>query len=560
MVCLGALGLLSVHATAAPPTGWTVVSGDGWDQVVDLETMLVQRAAQGPAVAVSDRVQGGPGAWRCTVEPSLGAQACGIWFQAARDLSAGLRAELGAPGQVGFALKDAKGEILWQDTWAPWTPYQAYVIEGIVEDGQARVQLLAYDRKTLISQSDFVALPEGATAADGCLAVYTENAVARFWGAERAEEPLAALTEDAPNRRRLAEGPNPEWALFGTGNWAWTDATRTRIRQSAMAERAWAADKGSRALRNTWQTWVRVSPGAGGAGIAFPTDDNANGGMMAWLGGTFGAGGLMLYTNSGPTGTGEALWSSPQDMWHYDEDLLIRAEAKGTEVRIQLLAADGATVITESPWVNVPADKIGHEGILAFHTWKGNAEFWGFREAAGGAQQAGTTPSALGGKWLESGGAWAWANDDHSALAQGEAIASASCVNAEVEAARATWHCRVKVADAAGGAGLLAQVSQPLDLGFACLLLPGRAEMYDLGQKRALWTSDQLAWSPGTEYVIQAVVQTDRVRMRVLAADGQTVLAESPDVYIRDTNNDRIGHLGFTCRGSAADFSDWGVE
>ena len=46
----------------------------------------------------------------------------------------------------------------------------------IVEDGQARVQLLAYDRKTLISQSDFVALPEGATAADGCLAVYTENA------------------------------------------------------------------------------------------------------------------------------------------------------------------------------------------------------------------------------------------------------------------------------------------------------------------------------------------------------------------------------------------------
>lgn len=560
MVSLSALGALPTSVSAAPLTGWSVLSGEGWDQVVDLQTMLLQRSAQGVATAVSDRVNGGPGAWRCVVEPSLGAQACGIWFQATKDLSAGLRAELGAPGTVGFALKDAQGQILWQDVWAPWAPYQAYVIEGIVEGDRARVQLLAYDRKTLISQSDFVALPEGATAAEGHLAVYTENAVARFWGADRTEEPLAALTEDAPNRRRLAEGPNPEWALFGTGNWAWTDASRTRIRQSAMAERAWAADKASRATRSQWQTWVRVSPGAGGAGIAFPTDGGANGGMMAWLGGNFGAGCLMLYTNSGPTGIGEALWSSPQDMWHYDEDLLIRAEAKDTQVRIQLIAADGTTVITESPWVAVPADRIGHEGIMAFHTWKGNAEFWGFREEAGAAGPAGPTASALGEGWLQAGGAWEWANDARSALKQSGADEASSCVNTTIRAARATWQCRVKIAGADGGAGLLAQVSPVLDQGFACLILPGKAEMVDFGQKRSLWTADGLRWEAGAEYIVQAVVQTDRVRMRVVAADGQTVIAESPDVYIPDTNNDRIGHLGFTCRGGAAEFSDWGVR
>mgnify|MGYP002682702911 CR=1 FL=1 len=62
---------------------------------------------------------------------------------------------------------------------------------------------------------------------------------------------------------------------------------------------------------------------AGGAGLLFQVNDDLSKGFNAWLGGTFGAGSLMLYRQ--PM---QALWSSPPDSWHYDEDLLIRAQTR----------------------------------------------------------------------------------------------------------------------------------------------------------------------------------------------------------------------------------------
>jgi hypothetical protein len=56
--------------------------------------------------------------------------------------------------------------------------------------------------------------------------------------------------------------------------------------------------------------------------------------------------------------------------------------------------------------------------------------------------------------------------------------------------------------------------------------------------------------------VLEGKVATDRVSVRLLSADGQTVVSESPAVYVSDRNNTRQGRLGFATRGAGAAFSE----
>ncbi len=52
---------------------------------------------------------------------------------------------------------------------------------------------------------------------------------------------------------------------------------------------------------------------------------------------------------------------------------------------------------------------------------------------------------------------------------------------------------------------------------------------------------------------------TDRVRARILSADGQTVLADSGENYVSDKNNERAGHMAFRAIGHA-EFSQWSLK
>ncbi|PIY48943.1 MAG: hypothetical protein COZ06_15270, partial [Armatimonadetes bacterium CG_4_10_14_3_um_filter_66_18] len=145
---LMALVTLSLSAASNPvaaeaPPGWTSVGGGQWQQVIDLQPVLVQRSREGVASAVSDSIRGTHGAWRCWVQPSVGTDPCGLWFQASRDLTSGFKCELGGNAGVGgLTLQDAKGNVLWRDHWAPWEPYEAIALEGIVEKGRIRLQML----------------------------------------------------------------------------------------------------------------------------------------------------------------------------------------------------------------------------------------------------------------------------------------------------------------------------------------------------------------------------------------------------------------------------------
>ena len=557
---LSALLALALAGMAAAQDEGPVAGMGDWWRVREGKPMA--RCAAGSAEVLRD-IHGGEGAWRCVVEPSLGTTAAGLRFRTSEDLTQGLTCALGRFGGdfLGFRLLRGN-EVLWADDYAPWRSYEPYVLEGVVARGRVRVQMLQWDGRTLVSQSPWVEAPDG----EGFLGYYSEGGGARFWGWELAPEPLCQPTENAPNKRRLVQGPDSEWTLLGTGNWMWTDAQKVRVRQYATTDRAWAIDRGVRGAEREWRCRVRVSPGTGGAGMAFQVDQEAKNGLLCWLGGTWGAGCLMLYRLPG-----EALWGGAEDTWHYDTDYELVATTEPGRVRVQLLDPAQGTVLAESPWVDIPKEESAREGFIGFHTWVGPAEFWGFSEgtsiaAGGGTQPAGGSQAAaaLGAAWLGLGeGKWEWLDAQQQRLGQTAAGARTSVLSRDLTGTQGLYRCRVTVPEGTGAAGLLFQADPDLQRGFAVVLSregqAPSARLEDLSG-RTLWEDKEHAWTPGTAYVLEGYVETDRVRCRALAADGTTALAESPACYVTATNNERRGHLGFTTRGGPAEFAEWSVH
>jgi hypothetical protein len=463
------------------------------------------------------------------VEPAFGATSAGFAFLAGPDLSRGLRLDLGGTPTGGFALKTARGEVLWEDPWAPWEPYNAYILEGVLEGTRIRGQMLLADRRSLVSQSPWVDVPASDLVRSGVCAVFTAGSRARFWGVEADDTPLSPLTDDAPNKRRLAQGTSGEWRVDG-GNWMWTTAAKERLRQYAHVERAWAFRPTAVSPDGVWQVRARVLPGAGGAGMVVKSGGDRETGLLLWLGGTWGKGCFMVYRL--PL---TALWASPEDKWHYDEELLLQAEVRGDQVVARLLAADGTTVLAESPPIQLTPDEAQREGGLAFHTWKGSAEFWAFAGATAGGPAPAEASRRL---------PFAWAG------------AATSVEWTDIAGSLGSWRCRVTVPDGVS-AGLLLQAAEGLDQGFLAWLEPGRFALLDLSlPDQPRWEDSPCAWEAGRAYVLEGKVATDRVSVRLLSADGQTVVSESPAVYVSDRNNTRQGRLGFATRGAGAAFSE----
>jgi len=553
------VALVLLGAATAQEAGPVAGLGDWW-RVREGKPMA--RCAAGGGEILRG-VHGHDGAWRCVVEPSLGTTEAGLRFQTSEDLTQGFRCALGRFGGdfLGFRLTSG-GEVLWADDYAPWRAYEPYVLEGVVERGRVRVQMLQWDGWTLVSQSPWIEAPDG----EGYFGYYCEGGGARFWGWELALDPLCQPTENAPNKRRLVQGPDSEWVLLGTGNWMWTDAQKVRVRQYATTDRAWAINRAVSGAEREWRCRVRVSPGAGGAGMAFQMDQEAKTGLLCWLGGTWGAGCLMLYRLPG-----EALWGGAEDTWHYDTDCELVATTEPGRVRVQLLDGQQGNVLAESPWVEIPAEESAREGCLGFHTWVGPSEFWGFSAdtavAAGREAQPGAgspAAAALGAGWIGLGaGKWEWLDVQQQRLGQTAAGAGSSVLARDLTGTQGLYRCRVAVPEGTAAAGLLFQADPDLQRGFAVVLFrEGEAasiRLEDLSG-RTLWEDQEHAWAPGTEYVLEGYVETDRVRCRVLAADGATALTESPACYVSATNNERRGHLGFTTRGGPAEFQEWSLR
>jgi len=531
--------------------GWSAVAGE-WLWRTDLRTLLVHKAEPGFAAATCDEVSGGAGAWRCAVEPSMGTLACGIAFPATDGLAGGLRCQLGGEAPcTGFSLRTADGRVLWNDEWAPWAAYNTYWLEGVVERGRVRVQMLAGDGKTLLSQSPWIDMPAGGLSANGVLGVFCQDGAGRFRGAELSGTPLSSVVDNPPNLRRLPSPETPDWTVSGQGSWMFATVERVRIRQQVNAERAWAFNKAVSGADRIWRCNVRVSPGAGGAGMTIQTDELHKDGFICWLGGTFGAGCLMIYRNDPQ----QALWAGEQDKWHYDTDYVLEAETRSGGIRARLLSGDGATFVSESPWVDAPEELTDKPGFIGFHTWKGPADFWGWREGAAAGAVA-QVASALGADWSTPSGSWEWANAEKTAVRQtGTESASALC--SAIRGSKGTWRCTVVVPEGST-AGLLFQAGAGLTEGFRVVLGSEGLALLDLAlPDRTRWQDAAARWTPGTPYVLEGKVVTDRVTVRLLSGDGRTVVSESPALYVSDRNNTREGVLGFASEAGPAEFSSW---
>lgn len=547
---VAALWMLVAVAPArpAPARDWRAAGGS-WRAQGRQPVLLWQRAAKGTAAAVLPRVRGTTGCWRCLVEPAPGSGEAGVWFAAGSDRKRGLLLTLGGgPAGGGLFLRDAAGKLLWEDPLAPWVPYTPYLLEGVVEKNRVRVQLLLWDRKQLISQSPWIARP-GAGTKPGLLVLHTRDRIARFYRWEYARTPLSPVVANAPNKLRLRHGPDADWAVVGPGRWMWHTPERKVLRQTAAVERTTAIARKLGGAEGTWQCRVRVQPGAGGAGMLFAVDEELQRGFNAWLGGNHGAGGLMLYRLPD-----QALWSSPQDTWHYDTEYLIEATLKGGKVSIRLLDAAGKE-LAASPAFDLQPAEVGRPGALAFMTWLGCAEFWGF--SAETQADAGEAPATaiLGADWRTTGGTWRL---DNAGTLEQTGRDPATALHLKTEATQGVWRCRLQPGEGTRSAALLFQADPALNAGFVGILGP-EVRLESL-EGRVLWRQERFPWQAGTEYVVEGHVLTDRVRLRVLAADGTTLLAESETVYVSDRNNTRRGVLGFRTEGGPVRFRDWSVQ
>jgi hypothetical protein len=491
--------------------------------------------------------------FRTFVEMSPSGYRAGLWIGLTENPANWLLLVLdGQQEGRGFAVLDSVGAILWEDAWVEWTYYTPYLLEAVCEPGRFRVQMFEWDGHTLLSQSDWITRPEILPENLRYFGLHTDRAIARFQGWQVSDEPLSPIVSNAPNRLRLVQGEDSDWRVVGPGIWAWTSPEQASLRQGAAVERTTAVSRSDPRNEGIWRSSVTINPNAGGAGLVFLTDENASTGFCAWLGGTPGAGALMLYSLS-PL---EALWSSDQGLWHYDIPYQIEASVEGGTVRARLLAEDGLTEIAVSP--SIPLAE--HDAVMSewsgLQTWKGTADFGPIVFSAAPESEKpmiGDEHTPPG--WQIVSGDWVWETQEDRLIVRGQGGESVAQVfDQNVTGNRGRWSCVVTAGEGAQRIGLLIQADLAQSAGFLINVTEAEVTL-QTAQGRILWQQPFNHPLNGATYLLEGIVATDRVRARVCSPDG-TPLIESSDCYLSDSNNERTGFMGFQTTGGAAVFSD----
>lgn len=544
--------LLGLAVSAAETAGGLPTRGGRW-QTRGNPPVVSQSDAAVEAARAWLPPPGEGGCWRAVVEAGPYAGKAGIRWAAAADGTGGYAGEVIGSETGGLALVDPAGKTLWRDEGMGWCAYTPVWIEGIVAEGRVRLQMLAADRTTLMAQSPwFPVAPDHASAAGPNLALFTAGNTAHFCLAERSATPLAEFTPDNPSALRVPAAGDPTWAVIGGGVWRWKDRSRQVLLSTRNVERTTAFLTAPAPAEGTWRCRIRLNQGTCGGGMLIHADRELQNGFLVWLGGTYGNGCLMLYRY--PI---QCLWAGPQGVWNWDTDYHIEAILKAGTLQARMLAADGTTVLAESPALPIAAGDAQRTGMTGFQTWHGTGEFSGFdgQETPAAPAAVAATAKALGDGWLAEAGQWVWGDDTHKTLRRQDrdGLGAARCE--AIQGARGGFRCRAK-ALGAEAVSLRFQVSPDGSAGFECrLAADGLALRTVAGQ--VLWETKEARLADGTEVVLEGLVTTDRVKIRVSAADGR-VLAESVERYVSDANNDRSGFLGLGCEGGPAEFWDWG--
>lgn len=543
---------VAIAGAEAPGDSWQM-AGEGTWQVLRGTPAVLWQGTPGVEASALQTVPGtGALVWRCFVEPAPNADAAGIWFAATPELEQGYRLTLGGnPGVGGVQLHDASGTLLWQDKYSPWTYYTPYVLEGIAEPGRVRVQVFRWDATTLEAQSDWLEAAGCAPDTMRTCGLYAHG-IARFyhWGA--AASALSPIVPDSPSKLRLVTSDDSEWTIIGPGEWKWMTPEKKVLRQGLDVPRSSVVNAKLGGAEGTWRCRILLEKGAGGGGLLLRTDPQHQAGFNIWLGGTHGAGSLMLYRM--PMGQ---LWCGPQDHWHYDTEYILEGTVKDSKVSGKLMKADG-TLIVESPPFDLTEEEKGLTGNLGLMTYVGKGRFWDFSDETRATEVAapgeGPAASMLGSDWVVSGGEWAWHNE---AILQNAREGLAAAVNTAMTGAKGVYSATITPQHDAQAVSLLFQVSPDMKEGFEIRLGTGIVLRTLAG--RTLFEKLDFTWQHGRTYIVEGYVVTDRVSFQVSDAEG-TVLFKSDEFYVSDTNNTRIGGIGFRTIDGAAQFADWSVR
>ena len=496
---------------------------------------LAQRDRQAD-VAETTVLLPGQGGWRCVVEP--GPYGGGIALHAD-----GLGLELLDKEGGTFRIVAADGRELWRDPGAGWVPYEPVWVEVARDEHRIRAHLLLGDGKGILAMSPWLPGANAEPARELKLATMGNTARFALW--QRAATPLVEYTPDNPSALRVPQAGDASWQVVGGGAWRWRTGARQELQQTRPVERTTLVRAVERPGEGVWRCRIRLDKPTCGGGMLVLTDAKGETGYLVWCGGTYGNGSLMLYRRPG-----SSLWSSSQGKWRWNTQYVLEARIAEGTIQARLLGADGATEIAVSKPAKLLPEEIGKTGMVGYQTWRGTGSFW-----PAGEKETVATPVVaedLGGGWRAVAGDWELADGNLRGTA-GKGVSRALCET--VRGARGAYRCRV-TAESATSVALLFQHGD--DAGFACRLDATGTALLD-GKGEALWSDPEIRLAKGRTYILEGVVETDRVSVRVRDADGKT-LVESVERYVSDTNNERVGVLGVSCTGGAAIFRDWSCK
>jgi hypothetical protein len=349
------------------------------------------------------------------------------------------------------------------------------------------------------------------------------------------------------------------WQIEGVGDWRVIGQRPDVVWQGNPASETGAITRLLDGPGNVWRCFVEPAPLAKAAGIWFGGTPDLEGGFLL----TLGSGGAVLYDAED-----RVLWQDAYALCQAYTPCVLEGIVEPGRVRVQMFAADRATLLAQSDWIETAATAPAALQAFGLYTNGAVARFYRWERAVEPLSPlVPDSPTKMRlvndaqSPWTIVGnGDWRWTSPEKTAIRQGARVERSSAIDRRTESASGTWRCRVKVDEGAGGAGLLFGIDEKPERGFSAWLggtFGDGALMLYRFPGQALWSGPQGQWHYGVEYVIEATIAEGNVSARLLAADGATVIAESPACPLEEAEKDRTGFIGYQTWKGTAEFRDF---
>lgn len=369
---------------------------------------------------------------------------------------------------------------------------------------------------------------------------------------------VAVVTLASTARGARAAEPGPDWTLTGS-------AQREVSRDPASFWQCSAGEANALLVTppgegNVWRCMVEPGPTVERCGMWFAASQDLTSGLLLSLGTSEDAAGLQL---SGPGGA--VLWADRHAPWTFYTPCVLEAVTEEGRVRVQMFQWDAKTLLAQSEWVDLPKHTQGPG--MGLHTKGGAARFYRWTRAdeplspiVANSPTKLRLKSAGGSAWaVVDEGDWRWMHANREVLRQGAELERSSAIHTGYEAGEGVWRCRVRIEEDTGGAGLLIRTDATSEEGFLVWLGGewgnGSLILYRRPLE-ALWSSAQGKWAFNTDYVLEGCIADGKVSGRLLEADGETVIAASPEVPLVDADKP-FGYIGFMTYHGQARFWDF---